>query len=110
VPGQLRLRELTADQTLVTVRLDPDGDGEFGDGPTQATVSHPAHIHGSGGAIQDYLSPVDGSDPAARSSQIVADEDLSSDGLYVNVHESAANLQYVVSQGNVGSSGGSGGY
>jgi uncharacterized surface protein with fasciclin (FAS1) repeats len=115
VPGQLQLRELTADRTLVTVRLDPDGDGNFEDGSTQgslqeATVSHPAHIHGSGGAIQAYLSPVDGSDPAARSSQIVADEDLSSDGLYVNVHESAANLQYVVSQGNVGSSGGSGGY
>ncbi len=111
VPGQLRLRELTADQTLVTVRLDPDGDGEFGDGPTQATVSHPAHIHGSGGAIQDYLSPVDGTDSKARSSQIVPNDVLNSDGIYVNVHESAATLQYVVSQGDVGSSsGGGGGY
>lgn len=49
VPGQLQLRELTADQTLVTVRLDPDGDGEFEDGPTQgslqeATVSHPGCV------------------------------------------------------------------
>ncbi len=116
VPGQLQLLELTADQTLVTVRLDPDGDDNFEDGSTQgslqeATVSHPAHIHGSGGAIQDYLSPVDGSDPRARSSQIVPNSDLNSDGIYVNVHESAANLQYVVSQGDVGSSsGGSGGY
>ncbi|MCS3646148.1 fasciclin domain-containing protein [Salinibacter ruber] len=116
VPGQLRLRELTADQTLVTVRLDPDDDNNFEEGPTQgslqeATVSHPAHIHGSGGAIQDYLSPVDGTDSKARSSQIVPNDVLNSDGIYVNVHESAANLQYVVSQGDVGSSsGGGGGY
>jgi hypothetical protein len=116
VPGQLQLRELTADQTFVTVRLDPDGDGEFEDGPTQgslqeATVSHPAHIHGSEGAIQDYLSPVGGSDSKARSSQIVPNHVLNSDGIYVNVHESAANLQNIVSQGDVGSSSGrSGGY
>ncbi|WP_251965348.1 fasciclin domain-containing protein [Salinibacter ruber] len=116
VPGQLRLRELTADQTLVTVRLDPDDDNNFEEGPTQgslqeATVSHPAHIHGSGGAIQDYLSPVDGSDPRARSSQIVPNSVLNSDGIYVNVHESAAKLVNIVSQGDVGSSsGGSGGY
>ena len=115
VPGQLQLRELTADQALVTVRLDPDGDGDFEDGPTQgslqeATVSHPAHIYGSGGAIQAYLSPVDGSDPAARGSQIVPNDVLNSDGIYVNVHGSAANLQNIVSQGDVGSSGGNGGY
>lgn len=52
-----------------------------------------------------------GSDSKARSSQIVPNHVLNSDGIYVNVHESAANLQNIVSQGDVGSSsGGSGGY
>jgi uncharacterized surface protein with fasciclin (FAS1) repeats len=114
VPGQVQLRELTAEMTLATVRLDPDGDGEFEDGATQgseATVSHPAHIHRSDdGSIEVYLSPVDGSDPSARSSQIVGRSfgDLTSFSGYVNVHESAANLQNVVSQGNIGASVGSG--
>lgn len=116
VPGQVEFRELTPEMTLATVRLDPDDDGEFEDGSTQgtlseATVSHPAHIHDAeSGGIQIYLSPVDGSDPAARSSQII---DRSFDALtgleaYVNVHESAANLQNVVSQGDIGASAGTG--
>lgn len=113
VPGQVQFRQLTSDLTLGTVRLDPDGDGEYEDGSTQgnlseATVSHPGHIHngaaGSGGSIAIYLSPVDGSDPAARSSQIIdrSFSDLTSFDGYVNVHESIANLGNVVSQGNIG--------
>ena len=114
VPGQVQLRQLTADRTLATVRLDPDDDGTYEDGSTQgslaeATVSHPAHIHNnSDGSIAIYLSPVDGSDSAARSSKIVARSfsDLSSFDGYVNVHESASALQNVVSQGSLGSSSG----
>lgn len=71
-------------------------------------MSHPAHIHNNtaseGGEIAEYLSPVDGSDPAARSSKIVGqsyDMLVDFDG-YVNVHESAAILDVIVSQGNVG--------
>jgi hypothetical protein len=116
VPGQVEFRELTPEMTLATVRLDPDDDGEFGDGSTQgslseATVSHPAHIHDAeSGGIQIYLSPVDGSDPAARSSQIIGRSFGALTGLeaYVNVHESAANLQNVVSQGDIGASAGTG--
>ena len=116
VPGQVEFRELTPEMTLATVRLDPDDDGEFEDGPTQgslseATVSHPAHIHDAeSGDIQIYLSPVDGSDPAARSSQIIGRSFGALTGLeaYVNVHESAANLQNVVSQGDIGASAGAG--
>jgi len=120
VPGQVQFLQLTADLTLATVRLDPDGDGTYEDGPTQgslaeATVSHPAHIHNnSDGSIAIYLSPVDGSDSAARSSQIVdrSFSDLTTFDGYVNVHESATNLQNVVSQGSLGSSneGSEGGY
>jgi plastocyanin len=63
------------------------------------------------GGIQIYLSPVDGSDPAARSSQIVEQSfgDLTSFDGYVNVHESASSLGNVVSQGNFGANAGSGG-
>jgi hypothetical protein len=110
VPGQVQFQELTTGMTLATVRLDPDGDGNYGDGPTQgalseATVSHPAHIHNSSdGSIAIFLSPVDGSDPAARSSQIIGRSfgDLTSFDGYVNVHESASSLGNVVSQGDIG--------
>jgi hypothetical protein len=112
LPGEVRFRQLTAEQTLATVRLDADGDGTFEDGATGATVSHPVHIHQNSvsedGSIQIYLSPVDGTDPAARSSQII-DRPLSEltgfDG-YVNVHESADALQNVVAQGNIGANAG----
>ena len=114
IPGEVQFRELTADRTLATVRLDPDDDGQFEEGATGADVSHPAHIHANraseGGPIQFYLSPIDGTDPAARSSQIL-DEMFSNptsiDG-YVNVHESAATLQNIVSQGNIGANAGNG--
>jgi len=117
IPGEVTFNELTSGQTLVTLTLDPGTEN----GATGANVSHPAHIHNNaaseGGEIAEYLSPVDGSDPAARSSKIVGQsyDNLTSFDGYVNLHESAATLEEVVSQGNVGanadgSGGGSGGY
>ena len=110
LPGDVVFQEITSNLTLVTLQLDAGG------GATGASVSHPAHIHNNsaseGGQIAIYLSPIDGSDSAARSSKIVErpyDELTSFDG-YVNVHESVANLGNVVSQGNIGANaqGGSG--
>ena len=104
IPGSVQFLELTSDLTFVQVSLDP---GTM-DGSTGANLSHPAHIHngsaGSGGSIEYYLGPVDGSDAAARSGKLVSesyDTLVGFDG-YVNVHESIANLQNIVSQGNVG--------
>ena len=104
ISGQVRFQELTSDRTIVTVSLDPGSE----DGSTGANVSHPAHIHentaSEGGDIVEYLSPVDGSDTAAKSSKLVDrsyDSLVSFDG-YVNVHESVENLGNVVSQGNIG--------
>lgn len=115
IPGEFQLLELTETLTLATVRLDVDGDGMYEDGETGAGVSHPAHIHQNSasetGPIEFFLSPIDGTDPAAKGSQILAatfDELTGFDG-YVNVHESAANLAEVVSQGNIGSNAGTGG-
>ncbi|MFP4229451.1 MAG: hypothetical protein ACLFTE_11585, partial [Salinivenus sp.] len=108
IPGTVTFRELTSDQTLVLLSLDPGTDN----GATGANVSHPAHIHNNtaseGGDIEFYLSPVDGSDSDARSGKIVAesyDTLVGFDG-YVNVHESAATLGQVVSQGNIGANAG----
>lgn len=102
IPGSVQFLELTSDLTFVQVSLDT------GNGATGASVSHPAHIHNNsaseGGDIEYYLSPVDGSDAQARSGKLVGepyDTLIGFDG-YVNVHESIANIQYVVSQGNVG--------
>jgi|GEM_PF-2570217 len=104
IPGSVQFLELTSDLTFVQVSLDP---GTM-DGSTGANLSHPAHIHngsaGSGGSIEYYLGPVDGSDAAARSGKLVGepyDMLVGFDG-YVNVHESIENLQNIVSQGNVG--------
>jgi hypothetical protein len=110
--GSVTFREVTDNITLVTLSLDTGG------GATGADVSHPAHIHAGSvseapGGIQIYLSPVDGSDAAARSSKLVmrSYDDLSGFDGYVNVHESVANLGAIVSQGNIGAnaSGSSGG-
>ncbi len=101
IPGQVTFNELTSSMTLVTLELDTGG-------ATGANVSHPAHIHNNtaseGGQIAFYLNPVDGTDPAARSSKLVNQsyDDLTSFDGYVNVHESASNLGDVVSQGNIG--------
>jgi len=124
LPGTVTFQEVTSGMTLVTLSL------ETGGGATEAAVSHPAHIHAGSvaeapGGIQIYLSPIDGSDTAAKSSKLVErpyDELAGFDG-YVNVHESVGNLGAVVSQGNIGANasgtdggsssgddGGSGGY
>lgn len=104
IPGSVTVLELTGAMTYVQVGLDPG----TSDGSTGASVAHPAHIHSNtaseGGEIAYYLSPVDGTDPQARSGKLVGesyDTLVGFDG-YVNVHESVANLQNVVSQGNVG--------
>ncbi|WP_251954914.1 hypothetical protein [Salinibacter ruber] len=108
IPGQVTFNEVTDSKTIVTWRLDPDGNGQYEEGATGANVSHPAHIHsgaaGSGGNIAIYLSPVDGTDPAARSSKLVdrSYDNLTSFDGYVNVHQSAAKLGNVVAQGNIG--------
>jgi hypothetical protein len=115
IPGRVTFNELTSSMTIVTLELDAGG-------ATGASVSHPAHIHNNsaseGGPIEIYLSPVDGTDQAARSSKLVGRsyDDLTGFDGYVNVHESVANLQNVVSQGNIGANagddgdGGGGGY
>lgn len=112
VPATATFRELTNGMTLVSLDLNAGGQ-------TGAGVSHPAHIHngaaGSGGGIEYYLSPIDGSDPASRSSKLVTEsfDSLADFDGYINVHESIANLGNVVSQGNVGTNAdetGGGGY
>jgi len=108
IPGEVTFRELTSDMTMVTLSLEAGG-------ATGANVSHPAHIHNNsaseGGDIEFYLSPVDGTDGAARSSKIIRQpyDDLASFDGYVNVHESVANLPVIVSQGNIGANAGDGG-
>ncbi len=108
IPGQVTFNEVTNGMTIVTWKLDADGDGQYEDDATGASVSHPAHIHngaaGSGGGIEIYLSPVDGTDSAARSSKLVdrSYDNLTSFDGYVNVHQSAAKLGNVVAQGNIG--------
>jgi len=101
VPGEVTFIELTSDVTYVQTSLTPGTD----DGATGASVSHPAHIHETAtGDISYYLSPVDGSDPEARSGKLVEEpyDVLTTFDGYVNVHESVANLQYIVSQGDIG--------
>jgi len=101
VPGEVTFIELTSEITYVQTSLDPGTES----GATGASVSHPAHIHESAtGDIAYYLSPVDGSDPEARSGKLVSEsyDFLTTYEGYVNVHESVANLQYIVSQGDIG--------
>jgi len=105
IPGSVKVQEITDGMSLVSLSLDAGG-------ATGANVSHPAHIHNNtasdGGEIAIYLSPIDGTDTAARSSKLVSrsyDELVDFDG-YVNVHESVANLSTVVSQGNIGANAG----
>jgi len=105
VPGTVTFIELTSDLTYVQTSLDPGTQS----GATGASVSHPAHIHknaaSDGGAIEFFLSPIDGSDPQARSGKIVEESFGFLDNYpgHVNVHESVANLGDIVSQGNIGS-------
>lgn len=101
IDGGVVFTELTDDLTLVSLQLDITG-------ATGADVSHVAHIHdndaATGGPIAFFLSPIDGTDEAARSDKLVGasfDTLIEYNG-YVNIHESAANLGAIVSQGNIG--------
>lgn len=102
IPGSVQFIELTSGITYVQTSLDPSPAG----GATGASVSHPAHIHRTvDGGIEYYLSPIDGTDPDARAGKLVEEpyDDLTAFPGYVNVHQSVANLQYIISQGNIGS-------
>ena len=98
--GTVTFWEAGSDQTVVTLELD--------DGATDASVAHPAHIHNNsaseGGGIEIYLTPIDGSGGGGTSARIVDRpfEELANFNGYVNIHESVANLNTVVSQGNIG--------
>lgn len=99
VSGTAAFQELTEDSTLVTVALDST---------TEAQVGHAVHLRNNsvseGGSVQYYLSPIDGTDPRAQSSKIVEasyDSLATYDG-YINVYESVANRDDVISQGNIG--------
>lgn len=102
IAGAVSFQSLTETLTLVSISLDAEG-------ATGANVSHPAHIHmgtaEQGGDIEYHLSPIDGADEAAASSKLVEVpfDDLIEFNGHVNVHESVANLEHVVSQGNIGS-------
>jgi len=72
------------------------------------SLAHPAHIHNNsvaeGGGIAIFINPISGNDPASRSSNLVGesfDTLVQFDG-HVNVHESNAALQNIVSNGNIG--------
>lgn len=98
--GEVTFWEIDDQTTLVTLELDG--------GNTGAEVAHPAHIHNNsatqGGGIEIYLSPIDGSGGDGTSARLVnrSYEDLVDFDGYVNVHESVANLDTVIAQGNIG--------
>lgn len=101
VSGRILFQEISASRTLATVELQLSG-------ATGASVSHPAHIHENsadeGGPIAYYLSPIDGSDPDTRSSQLLP-EPIDSIAVFdghVNIHQSIAVLDTLLSQGNIG--------
>ena len=93
--------ELTSNQTLVKLELTG--------GTTETELSHPAHIHFNnvveGGGIAYFLGPIDGLPGSEGVSYAVIDESFDFltgfDG-YINIHESNASLDVIVSQGNIG--------
>ncbi|MCS4142085.1 cupredoxin domain-containing protein [Salinibacter ruber] len=100
VSGTVTFWRAGPDSSLVTLNLDADA--------TVGSVSHPAHIHNNsveeGGGVEYYLSAVNGSAPngtSARKIGVPIEELVRFDG-HVNVHESPANLNNVVAQGNIG--------
>lgn len=94
--------ELNSDQTLITLAFD--------DGTTNTNLCHPAHIHmnsaAEGGDIAYFLGPIDGLDAAEGLSYAIVDESFDFltdyDG-YINIHQSNADIPFVVSQGDIGS-------
>jgi hypothetical protein len=101
VNGTATFWELNDSQTVVTLELT--------DGATGASVAHPAHIHNNsaseGGGIEYYLTPLDGSGGGGTSARVidVPFDDLTDFNGYINIHESVASLNTIVSQGNIGS-------
>jgi hypothetical protein len=94
--------ELNSEQTLVTLAFD--------NGTTNTNLCHPAHIHmnsaSEGGDIAYFLGPIDGLGAAEGLSYAIVDESfdflMDYDG-YINIHQSNADIPFVVSQGNIGS-------
>lgn len=101
--GTVRFRELTREETLVTVTLDASPSS----GWTGADVAHPVDIRGrsasGGGDILLSLSPISGADPAATSSRIFRKrfEYFTDIDGQVAVYESNANRSVVLARGNV---------
>lgn len=100
VSGTVTFWRAGPDTTLVTLDLDEDA--------IVASVSHPAHIHlnsaSEGGDIEYFLSAVNGSSPTGTTARKigVSIEDLATFDGHVNVHQSPANLNTLVAQGNIG--------
>lgn len=93
--------ELPDEQTLVRL--------ELAGGATGRSVSHAAHIHFNsveeGGGIALFLGPIDGLDGAPGSSEFVVDvpfEELIRFDGHINIHESNAELETILAQGNIG--------
>lgn len=90
------------DQTLVTLELE--------DGATNTDLSHVAHIHENdvetSGDIAYFLGPLDGLAAEPGTSEFVVDESFDAliefDG-YINIHESNAEFDNILAQGNIGS-------
>lgn len=100
VSGRVLFQELSPRQTLATLELRLSG-------ATGADVSHPAFIRentvAEGGPIVLSLAPIDGSDPAVRSSQILETpiDSLVVFNGHVTVEQSVA-VDTVLARGNIG--------
>lgn len=100
VSGTVTFWRAGPDTTLVTLDLDENA--------TAGGVSHPAHIHNNsaseGGEIEYYLSAVNGSSPNGTSARKIGQpiEFFADFDGHVNVHESPANLETIVGQGDIG--------
>ena len=104
VSGTVSFRKQDDQTTMIIVQLSG----------TQAENSHPAHIHSgdasSGGPIVLDFNPVDGATGRSETSvtalndgTAITYEELIAFNGHVNVHLSAAQLQVMIAQGNIGS-------
>ncbi|MFB6279230.1 MAG: hypothetical protein ABEK75_06965 [Salinibacter sp.] len=100
ISGTVTFWRAGSDSTLVTLNLDGDA--------TLPGVSHPAHIHNNsvsdGGGIEFYLSAVNGRSPSGTTARKIGQpiEFFADFDGHVNVHQSPANLDVVVAQGDIG--------
>jgi hypothetical protein len=106
VSGTVSFKKIDDQTTQIVVQLTG----------TQAGNTHPAHIHsgaaGSGGPIVLDFNPVDGGTGKSETmvtqmndGTAVTFEDLVAFDGHVNVHLSAAQLNVMIAQGNVGANG-----